>query len=143
MPATAENTNASMELIAPDTGEILNVNLDAASVPESTDTREAINLGEIKGAFMIFGVRFSDGKNFEGEYAEVAFARERRMELGITSSKEVIGTLRRMVNRGLCSQEKPAIVKTAKARTSSGYTVHKLQIPEPAEVATLQAALKG
>jgi hypothetical protein len=56
-----------------------------------------------------------------------------------SASAEIVGSLKRMRAHGLAKPDAPAIVKVGTAKTSGGTTVHKLQMPTPAEAAAFKA----
>ena len=142
MPSQAESKE--LTLVAPDTGEVLTFNPAKAHAPEPADTREAVDLGAIVGAFMVAGVQYGVGKSFEGEYAVLLLVDANKVAKVVkTASAEVIATLRRMeVRYGQCSPQNPfGPMAFDKAKTSNGFTVHKLRMPAEADAKALLAAL--
>ncbi len=140
----------------PETGELIEVNLDGAEQPSQTDVRSARKLHEIEGPFAILGVKFDLGKTFgtkddatgavtfDKEYAEFLFMqRFGPPEIGVTASGEVVASLKRVLARGLATPMKPLLTKTSQALTSAGFKVHKLERLTAAEEASLRAALKA
>jgi D-arabinose 1-dehydrogenase-like Zn-dependent alcohol dehydrogenase len=127
--------------VDPETGEILKVDLSHASVPRQADLREAMPLLDQKGVFAIVGAKFAHGVTFDDEYALVLIVNsEKKLIMTKTASSEVIASIRRMLANGLCTPASPAIVKVGSAKTSSGFTVNKLQLPSPDEVKAFLSA---
>ena len=137
-------TTAALTVIAPDTGEIIPINVGAAQAPSTVDTKEAAPLDSIDGAFMVAGIQYGVGKTYEGEYAIMLVVdATKQAKVVRTASDEIIGTLRRMETRyGACTPEHPLGPMMAdKAKTSNGFTVHKLRVPAEADAKKLLAAL--
>jgi hypothetical protein len=139
--ATTETT--AMTFINPETGEMVEINLDNADMPTQADVREAVSLMDIPGVFAIVDAQFAKGVTFEDEYALVmCLTSDRKMVMAKSASGEIVGALRRMKAHGLATPASPAIVKVGIAKTSGGTTVHKLQMPTPAEAVGFKMAGK-
>lgn len=140
----ANSEGKGLTLVAPDTGEVLTFNPANAHAPEPADTREAVDLDAITGAFMVGGIQYGVGKSFEGEYAVLLVVdASKTAKVGKTASAEVIACLRRMeVRYGACTPSNPfGPFEFDKAKTSNGYNVHKLRMPAEADAQKLLAAL--
>lgn len=143
MAATKDET-AVQVIVDPETGELIEVNLEGAEAASAADVREAKKLHQIEGPFAVLGVKILDGKTFNDEYAELLIAQKKNsVELVVTASAEVIGSLKRAMARGLATPAKPLLTKATSVKTSKGFNAHKLQTLTPEEDAGLRAALRG
>lgn len=135
----------ALQVIENETGELIEVNIEGAEQATSAELREATPLKDIKGPVAIIGINYGVGKNFDGEYAEVLAIQSRKggVIYATTASQEMIATFRRCQLRGLGQPNKPLMCKFDTAKTSSGFTVHKVVSLTPAEVASLTKGLKG
>lgn len=141
--ATTEASKALQVILDPETGQLIEVNLDNAAQPDSADLRKAHKLHEIEGPFAILGVKIEQGKTFEKEYATFLYAQRPKVEMGVTASAEIVATLRRVMARGLATPNAPLLTKAVlDTKTSAGYFVHKLEQLTTAEEAQLRTALK-
>lgn len=145
MTTKAEEKTALQVIVDPETGELMEVNLDAAAQPESADIRQAFKLHEIDGPVAILGVKIQPGVTFDKEYAEFLFLREPgKIEMGVTASAEMVATFRRLNARGMATPAAPVLCKfKTDTKTSSGYFVHKMEKLTELEEAALRGALRG